>query len=498
MKARLLRGFVAILGGNVAVKLLTIAFVPVLVRFVGSDGYGDYAFVMSSMWLLLIVANSGIFTSIRKFLPEERDREDWADEVYGFYLRLAVALAAVVVAAVAALTAAGYVGAWFGEQFTGYFYLLCAMIVGTQFHSVTRSALMAFGREPASETLHAAQKAAFVAVAIGFLLAGWHVTGVLVAFVLASVAVSVAGFVLLARNVSLRAAFSLPDAAFPRWELLSYNLLTILLMGATFSLYHVDIVLLQAFHGSRETGLYRASLQVAEFLWLVPIVIGTVFIHSLSELWSTGRDGLIEEISARATRYTVVLTLLLAIGVAALAEPFVTLYFGREFAPSVGPLLVLLPGAVGFAVARQVFSVGQAKGDLRPLIAATGTAAAINLLLNLVLIPPYGMWGAAIATSIGYGSMVVLHVRSAKAIGFDPLADLRAGPTAATAILAAPVIFGASALIDSDVLALLAVPPLGFLVYAALALKTGAVDPDEVADLVDGLPAPVDRVAAWL
>ena len=498
MKARLLRGFLAIFGGNLTVKLLTVAFVPILVRFVGSDGYGEYAFVLSTMWLLLIVANSGIFTSVRKFLPEDRDRPDWEQEVFGFYLRLAAVLVALVVAVVAGAIASGFVEVWLGQPFPTYFGLLCLMLVGTQFHSLTRSALMAFGREPASETLHAGQKALFVFLSVAFLVAGWDVAGVLFAYAIASVTVAVAGFGLLARHVSLRGTLGRADADFPRWELLRYNLLTIALIGATFSLYHVDIVLLQTVHGSQETGLYRASLQVAEFLWLVPIVVATVFVHSLSELWSSGQRDLVERISARATRYTLLLTLLFAIGVVALADPFVRLYFGPEFMASVGPLLVLLPGALGFAVARQLFAVGQAKGDLRTLIWATGTAAVLNLGLNLLLIPPFGMWGAAVATSVGYGSMGLLHVRAARTIGFDPLADIRAGRIAATAVGATPVIVGASALIENAVLALVVVPPLGGLVYAAVALKTGAVDAEEVVDVVGHLPPPADRVAAWL
>ncbi|WP_254863541.1 flippase [Halovivax gelatinilyticus] len=497
MKSRLRRGFLAIFGGNVAVKLLTIAFVPILVRFVGSDGYGDYAFVTSTMWLLLIVANGGLFTSVRKYLAEARDRPHWEDDVFGFSLRLATVLVVVVVAAVLAVTATGFVAARLGDRFTGYFIILCGMVIATQYHSVTRAALMAFGREPASETLHALQKAIFVALAVLALLAGFGVTGVLVAFAAASTIVAVAGFVLLSRNVSLSAIVERPAPDFPRRELLAYNGLTILLVGATVSLYHVDIVLLQVFHGSRETGLYRASLQVAEFLWLVPIVVGTVFVHSLSELWSTGREGAIEEIAARSTRYTVVLTALLAIGIAALAEPFVRLYFGSEFLPSVGPLLVLLPGAFGFAIARQLVSIGQAKGDLRVLIVATGTAAGVNLILNLVLIPPFGMWGAAAATTVGYGSMAVLHVRAARSIGVDPLADLRLGPTTATVAVAAPVIFAIGYLLDGFV-ALLVVPPVGFVVYAAAALKTGAIEADELGAVVGSLPKPIARAIHWL
>ncbi len=182
--------------------------------------------------------------------------------------------------------------------------------------------------------------------------------------------------------------------------------------------------------------------------------------------------------------------MLLLLGIAALAAPFMQLYFGSEFGDAVVPLLLLLPGVLGFAVARPIYAIGQGKGELRVLIVATGTAAVINLVLNLILIPQYGMHGAAIATSIGYGSMVVFHYFAARRIGYNPFADLRLTRIAITTGVAAPVIFGVSYAIDSGLLSLVIVPPVGFIVYSTLALRTGAVTADEIVPILNNAPAP--------
>jgi Na+-driven multidrug efflux pump len=186
---------------------------------------------------------------------------------------------------------------------------------------------------------------------------------------------------------------------------------------------------------------------------------------------------------------------LLGIGLATLAHRVVPIYYGPAFEAAVAPLLVLIPGALGFAAARPILAISQASGRIRILVGAVAGSASVNVVLNAVLIPVYGMTGAAAATSIGYGSMVAMLVWTAWRIGFDPLGDLRPVRVALTALVAAPVIVAVDDLLRSDVTALIVVPLLGLGVYSAAALLTGAVDRDEVLEILGRVPGPIGRIA---
>jgi len=119
----------------------------------------------------------------------------------------------------------------------------------------------------------------------------------------------------------------------------------------------------------------------------------------------------------------------------------------------------------------------------------------INLLLNLALIPTYGMTGAAIATSAGYGSLVVTQTIVAHRLGYRPLAGIRPRPSVATIIVSAVAILLVSSLLESSILSLLVVPPLGAVVFAFASIATGAITDDDVAKAVDAttLPSAVER-----
>jgi len=196
-------------------------------------------------------------------------------------------------------------------------------------------------------------------------------------------------------------------------------------------------------------------------------------------------------IASRATKYTLVTTTLIIVGLATLADDFIPLYFGADFAVAVTPMILLLPGVLGFAVARPIFAIGQASGRLRVLIIATGSTASLNVILNLLLIPPYGMNGAAVATSIGYGSMAVTYVYAARVIGFDPTNELKLARIAASSLVTLVVLLALDSLVAGRILSLAVLPVIGGIVYSGLIFQTRVVTIKEANQALDELPDPI-------
>jgi len=496
MPVLVLRGFVSILGSKVGTLLLGLLISPILVRLLGSGLYGDYAFILSLLGITMILVNAGIFDGTRKYIAEDREQSKWTEHVFGFYLRVATLLAVVAAFGYAVFSWFGFSQQYLGTKFDVYLYLLGGLILSRQAYALARSGLMGLGFEERSEPLKILQKMLFGVVGLSLAYVGYGVVGVLVGQVIASLTVSTIAFAILFRHLNVRAVFTGVPTEFPKRELLSFNGLSVLLILLTASLYHVDILLLRPIAGSQATGYYRAALVIAEFLWFVPNALQMILLHSSSELWSKGETERITALVSKATRYNLSLTLLLALGLAALASDFVPLYFGSEFKASVLPLLLLLPGALGFALARPIFAVGQGKGELRILIVATGTAALMNLVMNLLLIPRFGMAGAAVATSTSYGSMILFHIWAARRIGFDPIDDLPLTRITAVATLSAPIIFGTASLLNSPIVSLLVVPTVGFAVYTVLAIKFGVISLSEFPKIRERLPVYVEKMVS--
>ena len=482
MANRIIKGFLSILGGRAVTLLVGAATTPILARLLGSAGYGDYGYVMSALGLITtMVGMGGLSSSIRKFIVEDRDIADWTAQTFGFFVRVGMLLAVSAGVAVAIFASSELSGEYLGEKFSIYLFVLAFLIVLEQLFSILRSTLMAFSLEQYSEFFQASKKPVFALVAILLVSLGWGVVGALAGQIVGSAIAAVGCLYYLRGELSFKSVMRPTSKSFPRRELLTFNFGSIIFLFSLTSLYHIDILMLNPLVGSEQTGYYKAALTVAEFLWFVPYAAQLVLVHSMSKLWSREEYDAISATAAKVTRYTLLFTLLLIVGLSALAEPFVLVYYGQEFAPAVGPLLLLLPGALGFAVARPILATSHGSGKIRILIYATGSTAVLNAILNAVLIPRYGVHGAAVATSVGYGTMLIAHVWSARKIGFDPFAGLHLGRILLTGTVAAAVIFPLSRFFHSQLVALFVVPPVGFVVFLAAAITFGAV-PEEDLD----------------
>lgn len=485
--------FLSIFSSEMIGFIVTILLTPILVRYLGSAGYGDYAYVLSMFAILSIVIDAGIFDTTRKFVSETQDPSNWKGRVVIFLFLASNGIVILLAVALLLSIRSGIIESQLGSNFNTYTLFLAVWLFAHQLFKVARATLMGLEAESISETSHIMNKLVFFTATVLLLHSDLGVEGVLLAHIIPLLVISPFMYYFIMKKIDITFKDWLTNEE--RTRVINYASGNILLVFLTFSLYNVDILLLRPFVGAEQTGYYKAALVIAGLVWFGPKILQMFLLHSASNMWSEGDQKKIESISQTLVRYTTLFSLLIVIGMAALAEPFVTLYYGSDFTPTIVPLLLLLPGTLGFAISRPIYSIGQGKGDLRILIYATGAAAVLNLVLNLLFIPRYGMNGAAVATSIGYGSMVFLHIWSARKIGFDPVGNLRFIRIILTASLSAPTIFILARLISSDILSLIVIPPVGFIIHVVIAIKTSALNSEELQELFDQLPGPLNRVS---
>jgi len=192
-----------------------------------------------------------------------------------------------------------------------------------------------------------------------------------------------------------------------------------LVMGAVqvFALvtYRAELVVLERLEGVAAVGIYSIAMQVSESMWLVGAALATAITAPV--VHHSERD------AVRLVRHSVVRTLLLTAGVAAvvaLVAPFVLpVVLGEDFGDAVEPLWTLLPGVVVYAPL-QVLAVylSVRRGRPRLALAAAAAAMVVTLAAAVPAIDAFGLPGAALASTAGYaaGAAVawVLFVRTAR------------------------------------------------------------------------------------
>jgi O-antigen/teichoic acid export membrane protein len=201
--------------------------------------------------------------------------------------------------------------------------------------------------------------------------------------------------------------------------------------GGLASLYlmlRVDILILAALTDDAAVGLYALAVGLIELTNIAADAVATVVLRR--QTTSSLDDAAL--LTARVVGVTVVLAGAAAAALAAISPLLVPLVYGRPFSGAVPALLALAPGVLALAATR---SAGGYLVRLdRPWLVTSfaGSALAVNVALNLALIPTLGIVGAGIASSISYlllaGAYLTWLVRAAQLppSAFRPRIHLRA------------------------------------------------------------------------
>jgi O-antigen/teichoic acid export membrane protein len=166
-----------------------------------------------------------------------------------------------------------------------------------------------------------------------------------------------------------------------------------------FMMTQADKILIGFYLGAREVGIYAVATALVTFVPILLQSVNQIFSASIADLYARGQQELLGRVFQTLTKWILGLTIPLAAVMILFPSPLMRI-FGRDFAAG-WPILVI--GAVGQLVNCGVGSVGYLllmSGNQRRLIRIEAVMAASMVLLNLLLIPHWGITGAAIAAAI--------------------------------------------------------------------------------------------------
>jgi len=169
-----------------------------------------------------------------------------------------------------------------------------------------------------------------------------------------------------------------------------------------------DILLIHALLGASPTGIYNVAVLGADALFLLPAVAGLILfpkIASAGELRSS-------ELTAQVCRHTAFFMLVACTATAVAAWWAVGWLFGAEYLGAVVPLWLLLPGIWMLSVQNVVYNDLAGRDYPLALPLSWGAALALNVGMNLALLPRVGVAAAALTSTAAYGLCFVLLGRA--------------------------------------------------------------------------------------
>jgi O-antigen/teichoic acid export membrane protein len=182
----------------------------------------------------------------------------------------------------------------------------------------------------------------------------------------------------------------------------------------------VDLLMIYWLETGADAGQYSIALTFAMMVAAIPRAIAYAAFARLSRHEPDDSRALL----IRSTRVALACAVVLALVLAAAAPVVVPAVFGEEFRPAVKPVLVILVGGLLAGVQWSIARGRAAQGESRALVLSFAASTVTMLLFDLVLIPPFGVVGAAIAAGIGPAVGCAVCLRPTTGIGRIRISEL--------------------------------------------------------------------------
>ena len=395
------------LGGRVAVMLLGFISFPVFTRIFSVAEYGTINLITNTVLLLTVLSKFGFQHSVQRYYPEG-SASAGPDTLRRYYSTLFYSTALLALALSLLFIASLFFGAGrlLGITAGGTLLLACSLVMIRSLRSMQMNLMQMENKTRLFNGMDILQKALTIGVVCG-LLFFWQKT--VFAFFLGLVVVE--GLVLLQYLPVLGRRQLLSPGMFDVGFLRTAVAFSLPLMAAEISwvvLDSGDRFFIQHYLGAQALGFYAAAYGIAIYLQDVlmqPLQLALFPI--CMRVWNTeGKKATQDFLSRSLDQFILVAVAVVCVAIVT-SRDVIVLLASRKFQEAHTLLPFLVIGLVLSAVTIYFRPGLMIHKRASKIAVATFYACILNIALNVVLLPRVGLVGAAIATTVSYGGIVL-------------------------------------------------------------------------------------------
>jgi O-antigen/teichoic acid export membrane protein len=255
------------------------------------------------------------------------------------------------------------------------------------------------------------QHVSVMIVSIAFvLLLNMNVKGAVLGFVIPTIAVGLFSLVFTRKYFIFDPAVLITDLANLK-ELLWFGFYIVLANSIGLINTQIDSLMLGYFMNEVDVGYYAVAVIFVEGLKLIPDAVQKVTTPSIASYYGKRDYQKIINLVKSSMLKVFLITLILSFVLLGFGRLLIEILFSEEFLPAYYPLIILLLGCSIHAPVLSIAGTLPSIGKVALMSKLSFICAGMNTLLNILLIPKYGIIGAAIATSVSliFTSLVKLY-----------------------------------------------------------------------------------------
>ena len=403
-------------GGLAIGYLLTL----VIANLFGAKGLGDYVLAITILRLFTLLAKLGLDTTSIRFIASFASQNKWSS-IFRFRKQVVIILSfSTVIASLLMYFLAEPIADLINTNYK-YIKLNAFLILPMSFFMLHYESLRGLKRIAEFSFFYMVSQALFTIVSLLIIYQFITTSDVpIYAYFVSVIIVSILSF--LSFKYSVKKLSDSKESA--DLEIISYaNLLKISIplmfaQSVQFIMAWTDKLMLGSMSTSEEVGIYHTAFKLSMFATVALMSINSIASPKFAEMYAKNDMKGLRKIIRQSTKMIFWTSVPLVI-IFFMFPEFLLGLFGEEFKVGVNAFILLSCGKLFSSFSGSVGNILQMTGNQNILAKILFFAAILNIVLNLYLIPKYGIDGAALASVISivvWNSGMILAVK--KKLGF--------------------------------------------------------------------------------
>lgn len=171
--------------------------------------------------------------------------------------------------------------------------------------------------------------------------------------------------------------------------------------------YRADILMISYFLSPAAVGIYNVAVNIAERLWIISQPVSAVLFPRIS---SAKNDEERNNLTAKVARNVLLLSIIIGFILFLISDLLIEIMLGEKYKAASNIIKILLVGITLFSAERILSNDLAGRGNPELNLYTSLFTVVVNIILNLIMIPKWGFYGAALATSVAYSLTFILKV----------------------------------------------------------------------------------------
>jgi len=374
----------SIVGVTVVSYLATIYFA----HFLGPAILGAFYLITAYYAIFDLIASGGFGTAATKRISEGREQNEFYTA--SVIVRLILLGLSILVFVLVSSYLVGIASA-------DLFYLFIFLLIAGSINAICSVDVSGTARIGIFQTSNFINTIVKLLIQVFAVFIGWGLGGLIVGFIAGLLAAALVNYKFIHLTLTRCNLSHFKDlSSFAFWTFLSSS--------GNFVFSNVDTILISLFLSIDEVGIYRIAFQLATVSAIAVTALNSVLFPRISR-WHTEQNfPMISLVISKAITYSLVLAVPITVGGTLLADRLMYFLYGASFESGSLCLIILLFAEIANIFMYLFTMCLNSVNKPRESFVVMGITAVINIVFNLLLIPVFGINGAAVAM---LGTMLV-------------------------------------------------------------------------------------------